>query len=61
LSNSDDKAEQEVRFWRRYIRWWEEHHGTPAPARMYEALAYAERRAGSLTRHAGYTDRTTIH
>jgi hypothetical protein len=36
---------EEIGFWRRFIGWWEARYGTPAPKRMYDALAYAEQRA----------------
>jgi hypothetical protein len=47
----DDEAArlvEEVEFWRRLVRWWEEQNGVPASPRMRHALEVAEQK---LRRH----------
>lgn len=39
---------EEVQFWRRLVRWWEEQNGVPASPRMRQALEMAEQK---LRRH----------
>jgi len=43
---ADDPAvDEEVAFWRGFIAWWAREKATPAPARAWEALKRAQRRA----------------
>jgi hypothetical protein len=44
-----EKVREEIRFWCRLIEKWEATRGEPAPERMHEALAAAERRLQTLT------------
>jgi hypothetical protein len=41
-------VDDEIAFWRGFITWWACQKGTPVPARAWEALEFAQHRAGSL-------------
>jgi hypothetical protein len=44
----DENLEDEVRFWRHLIEWWETSKSEPAPPRMYQALELAKSKAGHV-------------
>ncbi|MEA3277989.1 MAG: hypothetical protein U9Q81_22425 [Pseudomonadota bacterium] len=61
MQNPGDKIEEEIAFWRRFIQWWEQRHGTPAPKRMRDALVFAERRENLQKKNRATQEDSTLH